>query len=76
MDVVIRDLGQQEYEITWQQMQQFTDARDADTQDEIWLVVHPPVFTQGRAGKEEHILSSDALVVTEEQAGKRYRRIR
>ena len=37
-------------------MQRFTDARDADTPDELWLVEHEPVFTLGQAGKPEHVL--------------------
>ena len=48
----IRELGQLDYERTWLAMQRFTDERklEPDTQDEVWLVQHPPVFTQGQAG--------------------------
>jgi len=60
MDIVtptlIRDLGRQPYTPVWQAMQRFTDARDADTPDEIWVVEHEPVFTLGQAGKPEHVL--------------------
>jgi lipoyl(octanoyl) transferase len=52
----LRDLGRQPYEPVWRAMQAFTDARDADTPDELWLVEHDPVFTLGQAGKEEHVL--------------------
>nr|WP_251044065.1 MULTISPECIES: lipoyl(octanoyl) transferase LipB [unclassified Lysobacter] len=52
----MRDLGRQPYEPVWRAMQAFTDARDADTPDELWLVEHDPVFTLGQAGKEEHVL--------------------
>ena len=37
-------------------MAEFTDNRDEKTTDELWLLEHPPVFTQGQAGKEEHLL--------------------
>ena len=52
----LRDLGRQPYEPVWRAMQAFTDARDADTADELWLVEHDPVFTLGQAGKPEHVL--------------------
>ena len=53
---LLRDLGRQGYEPVWRAMQRFTDARDADTPDELWLVEHEPVFTLGQAGKPEHVL--------------------
>ena len=46
----VRDLGRQPYEPVWRAMQAFTDARGADTADELWLVEHEPVFTLGQAG--------------------------
>jgi len=52
----VRDLGRQPYEPIWRAMQRFTDARDADTPDELWVVEHDPVFTLGQAGKPEHVL--------------------
>lgn len=52
----LRDLGRQPYEPVWRAMQAFTDARGADTPDELWLVEHDPVFTLGQAGKDEHVL--------------------
>jgi lipoyl(octanoyl) transferase len=52
----LRDLGRQPYEPVWRAMQAFTDVRDADTPDELWLVEHDPVFTLGQAGKAEHVL--------------------
>ena len=54
--MIVRDLGLVPYEPTWRAMQEFTAARDAATQDEIWLVQHPPVYTLGQAGKPEHLL--------------------
>ncbi|WBY00306.1 lipoyl(octanoyl) transferase LipB [Ramlibacter tataouinensis] len=53
----VRMLGRVDYLPTWQAMQAFTDARQADTPDEIWLCEHPPVFTQGLAGRPEHVLA-------------------
>ena len=49
--LIIRQLGRQAYEPVWYAMQEFTDQRDADTVDELWIVEHDPVFTQGQAGK-------------------------
>ena len=53
---LLRDLGRRAYEPVWRAMQAFTDARDADTADELWLVEHDPVFTLGQAGRPEHVL--------------------
>lgn len=53
---IVRDLGRQPYLPVWRAMQGFTDARGADTPDELWLVEHDPVFTLGQAGKPEHVL--------------------
>ena len=55
----VRKLGLTEYEPTWRAMQAYTNARDGSTPDEIWLTEHPPVYTQGIAGKPEHLLRSD-----------------
>jgi lipoyl(octanoyl) transferase len=54
--VVRRFPGLTAYEPMWRAMQAFTDARDAETLDELWVVEHPPVFTLGQAGKWEHVL--------------------
>ena len=68
--LIIRDLGVVDYTETWQRMQQFTDNRDESTVDEIWLLEHPPVFTQGQAGKEEHLLfPGDIPVVKVDRGG-------
>jgi lipoyl(octanoyl) transferase len=53
---IVRQLGLRDYETVWREMQHFTDTRNADTADEIWLLEHPPVFTLGLNGKPEHIL--------------------
>ncbi|MBS0464202.1 MAG: lipoyl(octanoyl) transferase LipB [Proteobacteria bacterium] len=63
------DLGRQPYEPVWRAMQAFTDARDADTQDELWLVEHDPVFTLGQAGKPEHVLAPGDIPVLQVDRG-------
>ena len=57
------DLGRQAYEPVWRAMQRFTDKRDQDTVDELWLVEHEPVFTLGQAGKPEHVLAPGEIPV-------------
>lgn len=59
----IRDLGRAEYEATWRAMQDFTRDRSAETSDELWFVEHPPVFTLGLAGREEHVLDAGDIPV-------------
>ncbi|WP_206434515.1 lipoyl(octanoyl) transferase LipB [Iodobacter ciconiae] len=58
-----------EYEPTWRAMQTFTDGRSADTPDEIWLVEHPPVYTQGQAGKPEHLIAATNIPVVQIDRG-------
>lgn len=60
---VVRSLGRVEYEPTWRAMQDFTARRSADTPDEIWLLEHPPVYTQGQAGKPEHLIAATRIPV-------------
>src|SRR5512135_3257485 len=62
-------MGLVEYEPTWQAMKDFTAQRNADTQDEIWLVQHPPVYTQGQAGKPEHLLRDNGIPVVKIDRG-------
>jgi lipoyl(octanoyl) transferase len=64
-----RDLGLIDYEPAWQAMQRFTDGRDRQTPDEIWLVQHPPVFTQGQSGKPEHLLLPGDIPVVQVDRG-------
>jgi lipoyl(octanoyl) transferase len=59
----LKFLGLVEYQPAWQAMQQFTAARNAETRDEIWLLQHPPVYTQGLAGKPEHLLDAHGIPV-------------
>jgi lipoyl(octanoyl) transferase len=65
----VRRLGLMDYETVWHAMQAFTDERDAGTPDELWLVEHPPVFTQGQAGKAEHILAPGDIPVIQVDRG-------
>lgn len=67
--IKIKHLGFSEYEPVWRAMQEFTDSRDKDTTDEIWTVEHPPVFTQGQAGKAEHILAAGDIPVIQVDRG-------
>ena len=60
---VVRQLGRVEYAPTWRAMQDFTAQRTADTPDEIWLLQHPPVYTQGQAGKPEHLIAATDIPV-------------
>jgi len=70
MTILIKQLGLQPYEQTWQAMQAFTDARNESTADELWIVEHPAVFTQGLNGKAEHILQkSDIPIVQTDRGG-------
>lgn len=67
--ILIRHLGLQPYEPVSQAMHDFTDTRDEDTADEIWLVEHYPVFTQGQAGKAEHVLAAGDIPVVQSDRG-------
>ena len=55
LELIIRRLGRRDYEPVWRDMQAFTQARDADTTDELWLVEHPQVYTFGLNAKPEHL---------------------
>ena len=65
----LRRLGRAPYEATVDDMKAFTAARTPDTPDEIWLVEHPPVFTQGLAGKAEHLLAPGDVPVVQTNRG-------
>ncbi|WP_414163132.1 lipoyl(octanoyl) transferase LipB [Superficieibacter sp. BNK-5] len=67
--ILIRRLGLQPYEAVSQAMHDFTDTRDDNTPDEIWLVEHLPVFTQGQAGKAEHVLVPGDIPVIQSDRG-------
>lgn len=67
--LVVRSLGRIDYLPCWQAMQAFTDQRDAADQDEFWVLEHPPVFTQGQAGKAEHLLMPGDIPVVQVDRG-------
>lgn len=67
--LIVRQLGRQRYLPIWQKMQDFTDTRDDDSADEIWLVEHESVFTQGQAGKDEHLLAPGDIEVIKVDRG-------
>ncbi|MGI0117846.1 lipoyl(octanoyl) transferase LipB [Zooshikella sp. RANM57] len=70
LPLIVRHLGVQSYLATWQRMQAFTASRHPDDVDEIWLLEHPHVFTQGQAGKAEHVLApGDIPVVSVDRGG-------
>jgi lipoyl(octanoyl) transferase len=67
--LIVKRLGRRDYHPTWQAMQMFTDDRNESTTDEIWLVEHHPVFTQGQAGKAEHLLNTGDIPVVQSDRG-------
>ncbi|PAR27052.1 octanoyltransferase [Vibrio metoecus] len=67
--LLVRCLGRQDYTPVWQAMHQFTDQRDSTTRDEVWLVEHNPVFTQGQAGKAEHLINTGDIPVVQSDRG-------
>jgi lipoyl(octanoyl) transferase len=69
MQITVRNLGLQSYESIWRDMQRFTNLRDTDTADEIWVVEHFPVYTLGLNGKREHLLNSVSIPVINSDRG-------
>lgn len=68
--ILVRELGRQPYGPVFAAMKAFTDAREGESPDEIWWVEHDPVFTQGQAGKAEHLLMpGDIPVVPVDRGG-------
>ncbi len=67
--VVVKDLGRQAYLPIWQAMQDFTASRDENSADEIWFVEHDAIYTQGQAGKEEHLLMPGDIPVVKVDRG-------
>ncbi len=63
MKALLRYLGRVDYAPAWREMQSFTDARDADTPDEVWFLEHEPVFTQGLNGRAEHLIATGDIPV-------------
>ena len=67
--VLVRSLGRVSYEPTLAAMRAFTEARTPDTPDEIWLCEHMPVYTQGLAGKPEHVLNAHGIPIVQTNRG-------
>ena len=65
----IENLGLRPYQEIWDAMRAYTAARDATGEDQIWLVQHPPVYTQGQAGKPEHLLAPGDIPVIQIDRG-------
>ena len=65
----IRQLGLQDYALVWEAMKRFTAERNETTEDELWLLEHSPVYTQGQAGKPEHLLNSSSIPVVQSDRG-------
>lgn len=68
-ELIVRDLGLVEYQPTLEAMRKLTAERDAATPDELWLLQHPSVFTQGQAGKAEHVLAAGDIPVIQVERG-------
>ena len=68
-DLIVRTLGQQPYLQTWEAMKSFTAERDEGIADELWCLEHPQVFTQGQAGKAEHVLFPGDIPVIQVDRG-------
>ena len=67
--IELRPLGRVDYADTFAAMKQFTQERTADTPDALWVCEHAPVFTQGIAGKQDHILNPGAIPVVQTDRG-------
>lgn len=65
LSFTVRELGLRDYLPVWQEMQAFTEQRDANTTDQLWLVEHPPVFTLGLNGKPDHVLDAGDIPVVQ-----------
>ncbi len=62
--ILVRDLGKTDYLPVYNQMRDYTQTRNSETRDEIWLTEHLPVFTMGQSAKEEHLLSPGAIPIS------------
>jgi lipoyl(octanoyl) transferase len=67
--MIVKTLGRVDYEPAWRAMQAFTTARNGQTEDELWLCEHPPVFTLGLAGKREHLLRDIGIPLVQTDRG-------
>jgi lipoyl(octanoyl) transferase len=67
--VKVRALGRVAYEATWRAMQAHNAARGPDSEDELWVLEHPPVYTLGLAGRREHVLAPGTIPVVKTDRG-------
>lgn len=67
--IQLKRLGLVDYAATYEAMQTFTESRSADTPDQLWLCEHPPVFTQGLAGRQDHLLAPGGIPVVQSNRG-------
>ena len=67
--MLVKNLGLRSYTSVWEAMRAFTDQRGADTPDELWYLEHEPVFTQGQAGKPEHLLIAGLIPLVASDRG-------
>lgn len=65
----VKELGLRDYALVWQDMKDFTQNRKEDTLDELWLLQHFPVYTQGQAGKAIHVLNANSIPVVQSDRG-------
>ena len=68
-EVIVRDLGRTAYGPVFDAMKSYTGGRSPDSADELWLTEHDPVFTQGQAGKAEHVLAPGDIPVVQSDRG-------
>lgn len=69
MNIEVRNLGRVDYRPTYEAMQAFTAARVTETPDELWICEHPAVYTQGLAGKVEHVFNPAEIPVVQTNRG-------
>ncbi|ABQ54906.1 TPA: lipoyl(octanoyl) transferase LipB [Legionella pneumophila subsp. pneumophila] len=67
--MIIHNLGIKDYTEIWEQMKAFTAIRDSNSCDELWLLEHYPVYTQGQAGKPEHVLNPNSIKIVQSDRG-------
>ncbi|MBN1378283.1 MAG: lipoyl(octanoyl) transferase LipB [Gammaproteobacteria bacterium] len=67
--LIVREMGRREYVPVWREMQAFTTTRSHATIDELWFVEHPPVYTLGVGGKEQHLLDPHNIPVIRSNRG-------
>ncbi len=66
---ILRTLGLQPYPVVWEAMRAFTQSRNPQTPDELWVVEHPPVYTQGQAGRPEHLIDPQGIPLVQSDRG-------